>query len=134
MSISEDKRHFVRAVACSAAFTAFVVVFGIVYDHYGRGVHSRYMSFAFLFPLVLCVIPYSLLGLFRDPARSRFAFNVNNSGAAVLTVASIIRGVVRIAGTGSRFETPMLIAGAALCAMAAIVYIIAVIKKSQRKS
>ncbi len=90
------------------------------------------MSYAFAIPFVLCTVPYFLLSLYQDPERSRFAFNVHNSGVAVLSFASIFRGIVRIAGTASKYERPLIIAGAAICLVGVVTYLVTLIVRSKK--
>ena len=120
-----------RATALCSAITAFLVLFGYVYDLNGLGQHSKYMSYAFVITLSMCVIPYSLLSLLKRPPRSSVGFNLYNSGVATLVVFSIFRGVIRIAGikAGSRWEIPLFAVGAALTAAGAAFFAAAIVKQ-----
>ena len=122
-----------RASAFCSVVTAFLVLFGYVYDLNGLGQHSHYMSYAFVITLVMCVIPYSLLALLKRPPRSRLGFNLYNSGVALLVVFSLFRGVIRIAGikAGSRFELPLFIAGAAFAAAGLTAFIIDLVRNKK---
>ncbi|MBR6918271.1 MAG: hypothetical protein IKN38_08810 [Clostridia bacterium] len=127
--------HYVRASAVSSVITMALIVFGIIYDEYGRGVHSRFMTYAFICVFALCVLPYSVLASLKSGVtRSRLAFNVYNSGVSLLSLAFVLRGVVRIAGTKSRFEVPMLAAGAAMCAAGALIFLVRTVKNIRSKS
>ena len=50
--------------------TAFVGLFSAIYDHYGRGVHSDPMIFAFLYPLLLGFLPALALSLIRGTKKA----------------------------------------------------------------
>lgn len=88
--------------------TAFVGLFSAIYDHYGRGVHSDPMIFAFLYPLLLGFLPALALSLIRGTKKAEYAsavrvgVNLYVSGVATLTMGSLATGVVEIFGTTNR--------------------------------
>ena len=133
MSTSDisNRRRYAKGAALSCAVTAFLVLFGYVYDLNGLGVHSGYMTYAFAITLVMCALPYSLLALMSDPPYCRAGFNLYNSGVATLVEHSLFCGVVRIAGikSGSRFELPLLIAGGALSLCGAALFAASAIRR-----
>ena len=134
MSTSANKRHYVRSAVLCSILIALLFVFGTVYDHFSRGVHSDFMRFSFLVPLVLCVIPYALLSLRKNAFSSRLAFNVYNSGVGILCLACIFKGVVYIAGTESRYVIPLFIAGGAVVLAGTVIYFVSFISNKKNKS
>lgn len=52
---------------------------------------------------------------------------IYNSGVAALTVSSMLRGIMDIAGTGSVYQTWMLYAGAVMAAAGAVIFAVAVL-------
>lgn len=105
--------------------TAFVGLFSYVYERYAHGVRSNAMIFAFVYPLVLGVLPafaFGALRVLRDvPYASavRAGVNLYLSGVATLTMGSLAFGVVEIFGTTNRLLPmydkvgwPLLAAGA----------------------
>ena len=59
MSISV--KELKKQLAIQLAVTVFVAFAGAVYEHFGRGVYSYYMIYAFAFPLLMGVVPYSVM-------------------------------------------------------------------------
>ena len=85
--------------------TVFVGIFSAVYEHYGHGVMSNAMIYAFLYPLILGVLPTVIMAYVRKLRKVVYAgeiragANLLYSGAATLTVGSLVSGVVKIFGT-----------------------------------
>ncbi len=52
---------------------------------------------------------------------------IYNSGVAVLTVSSMLRGIMDIAGTGSVYQVWMLYAGTVMAAAGAVIFVVAVL-------
>lgn len=52
---------------------------------------------------------------------------IYNSGVAVLTVSSMLRGIMDIAGTGSVYQVWMLYAGTVMAAAGAVIFALAVL-------
>ena len=133
MSTSGNRTHFIKALIISAAASALLFVFGRIYDSLGRGVHSVYINYVFLIPLFLCVIPYGIMAIFKNSPRARFAFNLYNSGVALLCAGCILRGIVRIAGTTSRFDKYLILGGGAICLFAVGAYVVTVMNRLDEK-
>ena len=89
----------------------FCVLFGAVYELFSHGVYSYGMLYAFVFPLVLGVLPLLLLTMLRAPI-------------ATLTVGSIVSGTLEIYGTTNPLTLVYWIAGGALTVLGAAVYLI----------
>jgi zinc transporter ZupT len=86
------------------------------------------MTWAFLYPFIGGVIFYLLLGL-MFPEIKRFAgyrimYNSYNSGIAVLTVGSILKGVMDIAGTSSSYLKLYTIIGYAFIVFGLVILIL----------
>ena len=103
MFISEsNKKALLRRVILYFGITLFIVVFGIVYEHFSHNVYSFHMYFAWIWVLGFGLIPYSLL--FVLPIKympGSLAECIYNFGVAMLTVRSIFIGVIDIYGTSS---------------------------------
>lgn len=52
---------------------------------------------------------------------------IYNSGVAALTVSSMLRGIMDIAGTGSVYQVWMLYAGTVMAAAGAVIFVVAVL-------
>ena len=110
-----DIKHprFLRAdVIAATAFAAF----GAIYEHFGHGVYSYFMLYAFMVPLVLGVIPL-LFFKKRFPDR---ALGLWHCMIGTLTVGSIFQGVLEIYGTTNRMIMVYPVAAGALAVCAIV--------------
>lgn len=80
------------------------------------------MTFLFAWPLVLCVIPFALLLFSPLPAPSLISSLLWNTGAAAVTVSSLLRGVFEIAGNSSVYQEMLMEAGCILLLAGLIMY------------
>ena len=80
------------------------------------------MTFLFAWPLVLCVIPYALLLFSPLPGPSLISSLLWNTGAAAVTVSSLLRGVFEIAGNSSIYQVMLMGAGCFLLLSGVIMY------------
>lgn len=131
MYISEDSKKIMIPAAIYAGVTLFCAVFSIIYNMFAHGVHSPYMTWLFVWPLVLGVAAKLVAGIIRqkrDAGRvADIAECIYNSGVAAITVSSMLRGIMDIAGTGSVYQTWMLYAGAVMAAAGAVIFAVAVL-------
>lgn len=105
--------------------SALCLLFSRIYGVFAHGVRSPYMTFLCLFPLLIGAIPHLLLSVNNLlPLPKQLSVNLYNTGSASLTLGSAMRGIFEIAGTGSVFQTWLMIAGAAFCISGVLVYII----------
>lgn len=110
MSILDKKEQskqyrYRKTVITYACITAGTFIFNYVYTIFGHGVRSNYMTCMFLYPLIGGVVFYLFLWrvfpkliLFTG---YRLFYNLFNSGIALLTTGSMLKGVMEIAGTSS---------------------------------
>lgn len=87
-----------RNLLGNIAGTVFLALFGAVYELFSHEVYSYFMIYAFAVPLILGVMPYTLLLISRK-VPGRAALNLWNSGIAALSVGCVFRGVLEIYGT-----------------------------------
>lgn len=80
------------------------------------------MTFLFAWPLVLCVIPCALLLFSPLPGPSLISSLLWNTGAAAVTVSSLLRGVFEIAGNSSIYQVMLMGAGCFLLMSGVIMY------------
>ncbi len=126
---SEKKKKGLRAFAFYEAAALFVLLFGRIYTHFGYGVTSVFMDFAFLFPLGggLLYLVFSLLPPSFYPCRS--ASRLLAYSLAAFTLDFLIRGILEIAGAFSDAEIAMLIAGGLFALAALTVYLVPFFRK-----
>ena len=108
MSISDIKgKKSTKTVFVYLAVSLFAIAVNSIYSLFGHGEKSGYMTWMFLYPL----IGGTMLFLFTDWVRPelkqlegyRIFYNLYNSGIAMLTVGSFMKGIFEIAGTNSRY-------------------------------
>ena len=102
-----------RDLLAHLAGTVFLALFGGVYEHFSHGVWSNFMVYAFAVPLVLGALPYAL-ALYRRRYPGRAFLGVWNAGIAVLSVGSVLRGVLDIYGTTNALIVVYPVAGGIL--------------------
>ena len=104
--------------------SAFCLLIFLVYNIFSHGVLSFFMTFLFLWPLVLGVFPAFLLFLQmknkRVFLRSCVPLRLWRSGVAAVTMASLLRGVFEIAGTDSIHTAVLFAAGLGFLAVGGI--------------
>lgn len=101
--------------------TVFCIGFNAVYALFGHGVSSPFMTYAFVITLVLGVAGFLALG--RLKLADRLAFNLYNAGVVTLTVGSLLRGVMDIAGADTNYPVYYFIIGALLLASGGLRYL-----------
>ena len=147
MSFNEPSRQgtFCRRYLYSAlGGTVFCLLFFLIYDRFSHGVRSPYMTYLFVWPLLLEFLPALVLTLFHirpgstalsapsgktfdQPAAKVFAALFWHSGTAALTAGSALRGIFDIAGNASRFQKYLMIAGLIMLCISVILFIISII-------
>ena len=112
------------------AVSLFCIIFSLIYASQSHSVHSNYMTFMFLYPLVGGTIIYLMIGaISKARLPERFVVNIYNSGIAALTVGSMLRGILDIAGTSSPYQPTFVIVGMLMVFVGAVCYVTAQFKK-----
>lgn len=93
MSMSATKAYFEATVFC--------LVFSLIYNHFGHGVTSFFMTGLCLWPLLGFI--FSFLFRFLKNPPGRFSENSINAGIGTLGIASLLKGIFDIAGTASSY-------------------------------
>lgn len=110
--------------------TLFCALFGAVYEIFSHGVYSYGMIYAFAFPLILGVIPFSILAMLQKKTHlTGIMPGIYHAGVAILTVGSIVCGILEIYGTTNRLMFIYWLAGAALILVSVVTYLFSTIKK-----
>ena len=135
-SIRAPRKHIRKTTAVYLALSLLAVIINYVYGLFGHGVHSGYMTWMFLYPLLGGALIYNLItliipGVIRVP-QYRLFFNTYNSGIAALTVGSFLKGIFYIAGTDSSYTAYFDAAGWMLVAAGIIMLFSIVIRNRKR--
>lgn len=80
-------------------FTIFIMIFGYVYELFSHNVYSIYMQYAFLIPLVLGLLLFIVIYLFKKEINRNIGITLYNNAVITLTVYSLLKGVLEIYGT-----------------------------------
>lgn len=113
-------------------YTAFCIVFCLIYYRFSHGVHSPYMTGMFLWPLLLGLVSGVLLLRIRalpDPPDA--AAGLYHAGVITASISSCLRGIMEIAGNSSVYQEWMMIAGIGMIVAGAVIYLICVVRKSR---
>ena len=126
MSTSENRKQgnrFGRTAGVYCGVTVFCGIFYLVYNRFSHGVHSPYMTWLFVWPLVLGVVP-GVYWKWRSniPRPGWIPLNLYHSGVAAVTVSSMLRGIFEIAGTSSVYQERLMQAGIAMLCGAMVLY------------
>lgn len=128
LASDKDLAGLKRAFWISLFLTAFCAVFYLIYNIFSHGVHSPYMTFLFVRPLILCALPAGLQLLVRKlPGPSLLSFLTWNTGAAAVTCSSLLRGIFEIAGNYSAYQAVLMNIGLALLVCGFLFYIAGII-------
>ena len=114
---------YIRRALWQLGWTAFLALFGAVYEYFGHGVYSPYMIYAFALPLTLGALPWCALSLKARRPMCCGAARLWDSGVLTLAVGSVFRGVLDIFGTTNRLVAVYPAAGAALLLIGALWWI-----------
>ena len=114
--------------------TVFCAVFFLIYDRFSHGVRSPYMTFLFVPPLVLGLLPSAAVRIFsRIPKQPTVSAYIYHAGVASVTVSFLLRGILEIAGTSSEYQEYLMTAGVLLLIAGAVLYPIAAVAGKIKK-
>lgn len=118
------------------AASAFFAVFALVYYRFSHEIRSPWMTWLFAWPLIMGAVPAVLEYLGILPGSGEESGDGEEIGGqqkdfyrfgiAALTSASLLRGILRIAGTDSTFVDYLFMAGAVMAAAGAVTYFLKV--------
>lgn len=130
VNIQEEKKARRRLAARYLAVSAFCLVFSFIYGFFSHGIHSPWMRWLAAWPFVLGAVPALILAGSRPGAQTAGAGgyrvreevfkDIYRFGIAAVTVASLLKGVLEIAGTDSLYPTVLLFAGAGMLLFGAV--------------
>ena len=96
----------------------FLLIFSTIYETFSFGVISLSMVFLFLYPLLLGALPTFFIEKYGLSKMNRIYID----GVIILTIRSLIVGVLEIYGTDTRFSKYYMIAGIGLLSIGIITY------------
>ena len=108
----------------------FCFIFYLIYNIFSHGVHSPFMTYLFVWPLLLEVLPALLCLMIRAlPGPSILSSLFWNTGCALASVSSLLRGILDIAGTASAHQKYMMITGFVFLAAGLIFYAVGIFQR-----
>ena len=110
-----SEKSYAAVIGAYLLATVLCAFFGAVYELFSHEVYSRFMIYAFAFPLLLGVIPFFLRQKRGKPFPGREA-DLVHAGVAALTVGSVLQGALEIYGTSSPLSSAYWITGALMTA------------------
>lgn len=92
------------------------LIFFLIYDQFSHNVRSAYMTYLFLWPLILGALPYGIMTFItRRTSSVKLPGNESrlfyNLGLEAVTMSSLLRGIFEIAGTASIYQTFLMYGG-----------------------
>ena len=96
----KNKKKLLIIVLSYVGITAFIALFGAVYENFSHNAYTPYMYFAWIWVLGFGLIPHLLLYLLPiKKVPGLLSGSIYNFGVAMITSRSIFIGVVTIANT-----------------------------------
>lgn len=102
-----------RRIMKNTVFAAFCILFAAIYETCSHQVYSLFMIGAFLFPVLLGIVP-DLIRKKMGHTGNEIALALQQCGIYTLTVGSIFRGILEIYGTTNSAGTVYWVAGIGL--------------------
>lgn len=107
--------------------TGVCLLFFLIYDQFSHNVRSNYMTYLFLWPLILGAVPYGILTFITRRTNSiklpgnesRLFYNL---GLEAVTMSSLLRGIFEIAGTASIYQVFLMYGGIVLLIIGIMFY------------
>ncbi len=107
----KDRKSFVTWTV----FTIFCILFSTIYEFFSFGVFSIYMIALGVWPLFLGILP----SLFFKEHMGRFW----TDGILMITLGSMLQGILEIYGTSSIYPIIMMAAGVAFLMLAGVLHL-----------
>ncbi|MCM8711235.1 hypothetical protein M2651_09355 [Clostridium sp. SYSU_GA19001] len=105
--MKNQSRHRRKTILTYFVLSVIAIVVNKVYAIFSHGVSSAAMTWMFLYPLIGGLFFYLLIYVFAGKILKftgyRLFFNIYNSGIAILTFGSFVKGVLEIAGADSPY-------------------------------
>ncbi len=136
LSILENKKNiqsfYIKTWVKPYCFiTLFCMLVSYIYSLFSHGVSSPYMTFLFVFPLVLGVLAGLLLYAFEKKSADYFwSSHLYHTGVTALILSSLLRGIFDIAGTASIYQSLLMIGGAVMIFCGTACFVFCKIKQS----
>lgn len=108
----------IKKIIISIMVSLICMFINYIYAQFGHGVSSNYMTYMFLYPLVIGIVT-SVINI----KNVKISSNLFICGIATITLGSFLQGIFEIAGTSTPFQSLYYILGCILIFFG-IIYII----------
>ncbi len=126
-TLDMNKTFYKKTTWIYGGVTAFCLVFSRIYTYFGHGVTSPYMTYLYIYPLLLGVVPFLALSWFgtfhQEDARMVWGLRLYNYGVAAWNTGSLLSGIFEIAGTGSDYLSVYVFGGGVLLLSGLILFV-----------
>ena len=106
MKLDKEKK---KKIIIYIVSSVFCIIVNFVYSLFSHGVHSNYMTFMFLIPLLLGIINV-LVNIHKNIVANDLAI----CGILTLTIGFFTKGIFEIAGTSSEYQAVYYVVGLVL--------------------
>lgn len=135
INLKGNNNQLKKTIWVYLGLSAAAVAIDQVYGVFSHGVDSVAMTWMFLFPLLGGALFYFIIQTFlSNKTRSagfRIFANIYNSGIAALTLASLLKGILEIAGTDSPYLKYFYLSGELFIAAGLLILLIIAIKTNK---
>jgi len=131
-SVIDRKDRAVKASYIYLSLSILCMVFGLIYGEYSHGVYSRFMIYAFMFPLVGGALPFLTLYIIpKIPYPGKITRDIYHCGIATITIGSLVRGALNIYGTVNPMDKIYGYVAVVLVAAATVMYTVSLFTKKK---
>ncbi len=109
MSTSDIKKSNIKTAVSYLVISAFLVLIGLVYEHFSHGVYSFYMVHSYIFALGAGAIFFLIIALAGRRLSNLFA-DVWGAFIATGTAGFLFKGIIEIYGTTSKYTRIFMVA------------------------
>ena len=117
-----DTNYFIKKNKMYLIATISTIIFSTIYECFSHGVYSKYMIFAFIFPL----LGYIMATIYKHNLIKKFpnkiSTNLFDASLATLTTGGLLQGFLEIYGTTNSLIILYPITGLSLCLISLIIY------------
>jgi hypothetical protein len=137
INMKKQSKHIRKTVLIYLILSIIAIVINKIYAIFAHGVSSEAMTWMFLYPLIGGSLFYSLILVFANCIVRfngyRMFFNIYNSGIAILTFGSFLKGIIDIAGADSKHLIFYYVIGILFVVIGLILIFIMLITKDKAK-
>lgn len=117
-----DTSYFIKKNKLYLIATILTVTFSAIYEYFSHGVYSKYMIFAFIFPLIGFILSTTYKHNLIKKFPNKIVTNIFDASLATLTAGGILQGFLEIYGTTNSLIIIYPVVGLSLLLISIIIY------------